>query len=473
MRQRFAIRSLLIGTLGLWLATASCQQGEIDLEVPTPEPAAITLENKILTKSDAAKVAGIFSADRYGMASLPSRSSQSIETISNAVGEPLAYVVNNPGSGWVIVSATTDYYPILAYSNNAASTFTLDAAEEIGGLRSWISDISGAIESSGSLDSVSAAQVAAEWLAYTAEPQSTIAPPGGTDFSTPQGIACRNRMKSLNETHYKDGWSFRTLTSLSSSDLPSYITSAIGNNADGYGSPRQYTIVGIKDNSRRTEVGPLLTTEWKQDGGFNALCPEGTIAGCVAIAMAQIMYYHKYPSYFNWSEMKTHEATAASASLVYEAGKAAKTVYGSQASSSDIGKAKDGFEKFIYSATQKDHNENDVYNEVVNMKRPVFMSGTGSDGHAWVCDGVIDPYIGKLYYVEYINSMNEYTTNGERSLEDPAGYSSRAPMRFSMNWGWGSNPPGWTTNPNGWYGDPKPGQYKKKKKRKNLYVHPK
>ena len=168
MRQRFAIRSLLIGTLGLWLATASCQQGEIDLEVPTPEPAAITLENKILTKSDAAKVAGIFSADRYGMASLPSRSSQSIETISNAVGEPLAYVVNNPGSGWVIVSATTDYYPILAYSNNAASTFTLDAAEEIGGLRSWISDISGAIESSGSLDSVSAAQVAAEWLAYTA-----------------------------------------------------------------------------------------------------------------------------------------------------------------------------------------------------------------------------------------------------------------------------------------------------------------
>ena len=49
---------------------------------------------------------------------------------------------------------------------------------------------------------------------------------------------------------------------------------------------------------------PLLSSEWDQGGGYNALCPEDQFgpsghayAGCVAVAMAQIMYYYKYPDF--------------------------------------------------------------------------------------------------------------------------------------------------------------------------------
>ena len=43
-------------------------------------------------------------------------------------------------------------------------------------------------------------------------------------------------------------------------------------------------------------VSPLLHTTWNQSPYYNALCPGGSLTGCVATAMAQIMKYWNYPS---------------------------------------------------------------------------------------------------------------------------------------------------------------------------------
>ncbi len=57
------------------------------------------------------------------------------------------------------------------------------------------------------------------------------------------------------------------------------------------------------------QKGPLLQTRWGQNYGYNELvrfnnCTSGTSpTGCVATAMAQVMRYHEYPSYYNWSIM--------------------------------------------------------------------------------------------------------------------------------------------------------------------------
>ena len=52
----------------------------------------------------------------------------------------------------------------------------------------------------------------------------------------------------------------------------------------------------------KTEIKPLLETEWSQEAPFNQLCSysNGTsispaVTGCVATAMSQIMYFHKWP----------------------------------------------------------------------------------------------------------------------------------------------------------------------------------
>lgn len=42
-------------------------------------------------------------------------------------------------------------------------------------------------------------------------------------------------------------------------------------------------------------VGPLMTTTWDQSPYYNDLCPQGTLAGCVAVAMGQVMRYWNWP----------------------------------------------------------------------------------------------------------------------------------------------------------------------------------
>lgn len=58
--------------------------------------------------------------------------------------------------------------------------------------------------------------------------------------------------------------------------------------------------VPIKATKRSTVIEPMLKTNWGQGEPLNRLCPmkgdERTSVGCAPLAMAQVLYYWKYPS---------------------------------------------------------------------------------------------------------------------------------------------------------------------------------
>ena len=69
------------------------------------------------------------------------------------------------------------------------------------------------------------------------------------------------------------------------------------------------------------DIAPLVTCHWDQSFPYNALCPmkEGgqSVTGCVATALAQVIYYHRWPqepimgplpSYINYRDSTTVEA---------------------------------------------------------------------------------------------------------------------------------------------------------------------
>lgn len=60
----------------------------------------------------------------------------------------------------------------------------------------------------------------------------------------------------------------------------------------------KYTASQAQGNTRSTmsSVSPLLTTTWDQSPYYNDSCPGGSVTGCVATAMAQIMKYWSYPA---------------------------------------------------------------------------------------------------------------------------------------------------------------------------------
>ncbi len=204
-----------------------------------------------------------------------------------------------------------------------------------------------------------------------------------------------------------------------------------------------------------TRIEPLIKSKWNQYGPYNYMCPDGNyvdydetgydtnnrcVTGCVATAMAQIMYYWNWPescpaleSYeakghtikglpattFEWNAMRntyTWGETGASANAVAKlmryCGQAVQMQYSPDGSGAGVSPY-DMASIFQYSpnchAIFRDYYttswwESIIYDELAAM-RPVLYSGHSKEsGHEFIIDG--------------------YDGNG----------------LFHINWGWGGSP---------------------------------
>ena len=180
------------------------------------------------------------------------------------------------------------------------------------------------------------------------------------------------------------------------------------------------------------DISPLIKTQWNQNTPYNKYCAtesgETCPTGCVATAVAQIMYYHKWPETFNWDAMKTSytsedagDAVEAVAKLMADVGEKVYMQYGAESSSAhdmdacEALRIRYGYsentnyiERSCYTAKGWDEV---IYNELA-ANRPVFYgglsasSGQGIVGHAFILDGY--------------------------QAKDGVGY-------FHVNWGWGGS----------------------------------
>ncbi len=206
-------------------------------------------------------------------------------------------------------------------------------------------------------------------------------------------------------------------------------------------------------------IDPLLATQWNQSAPYNDLCP--TVngyrcpTGCVATAIAQIMYHHRWPqeataaipayttdvqkiempalepTVFEWDKMPLNQTEQdvdnAVARLNLYVGQACNMNYEPNASgASSFEAAVALFKYFGYDQNLRYYNRascnisewhSAVYQELA-AGRPVYYSGAAPDvGHAFVCDGY-----------------------------DEDGY-------YHINWGWGGHCDGYflleVLNPNG------------------------
>ena len=173
-------------------------------------------------------------------------------------------------------------------------------------------------------------------------------------------------------------------------------------------------------------IAPMVSSQWNQSAPYNLLTKTSSsqyVTGCVATAMAQIMYYHKWPEQvtetlpspdglmldldpttFNWSLMRdrynrtdTDDGAQEVAKLMKYCGYAAKMNYGDGSSGAQSYNAVEGLRRYLgYHYTTEEVMRADyttaewdelIYNELANQ-RPVLYTGySASGGHAFVCDG--------------------------------------------------------------------------------------
>lgn len=191
----------------------------------------------------------------------------------------------------------------------------------------------------------------------------------------------------------------------------------------------------------------FLPTIWGQEYPYNAACPtvcsyHGSstcltgnlsgrcLAGCVPIAIAQIMAYHRKPTNLSWSSILVNNTITSSSpatvigqasNLIAAIGAKCSVTYRCYASgvltSLTPTVVPQTFKDYSYACDQwtNGFNFTKITQSILN-NRPVYMQGNCSEGgHAWVCDSW-------KQHVYYGSDTYDY---------------------LHMNWGWSGNANGY------------------------------
>lgn len=191
-------------------------------------------------------------------------------------------------------------------------------------------------------------------------------------------------------------------------------------------------------STANTKVEPMLTSKWGQDAPYNQFTPFNYPVGCVATAMAQLMYYWKWPdtgkgrvnyklddnlisenfanSIYDWANMHdTDEENSNTASqeavskLCYDCGVSVKMTYTAESSGSYSDLVyKALYTNFKYKASKMAFNAYDAFPDIdtwynsirkeLDEKRPVlYAASSPKGGHAYVIDG----YNKELFHVNW------------------------------------------------------------------------
>lgn len=188
-------------------------------------------------------------------------------------------------------------------------------------------------------------------------------------------------------------------------------------------------IKGVKPEHRnRNSVAPLIKTHWDQNVPYMNMCPGGSVAGCVATAMAQLMKYWEWPrkgvgshSYeendygtitvnfsnttYDWDNMiakpdasSTQAQQNAVATLTYHCGVSVDMNYspqGSGAYPSDIEYALEtyfDYDTLLHDSYKENFSETEwleLLKTELDASRPILYSGwdVNNAGHCFICDG--------------------------------------------------------------------------------------
>lgn len=233
------------------------------------------------------------------------------------------------------------------------------------------------------------------------------------------------------------------------------LSGVISSIEDGTVAPAGHAVKAVSPSRTITKnvIPTLVTSRWNQGEPYNLQCPTYdnngvptlSATGCVATAMAQIMYFWRWPQdatsvipgytsgwnnttvtypelpsvTFDWESMTdTYDESSSEASkqavaqLMHYVGRSVSMGYGPSSGAASVNTVKAlksyyGYDKNMYYASHDEYTYQDwedlIYSELA-AGRPVLMNGdtsTRTGGHEWVCDG--------------------YDGNG----------------CFHMNWGWG------------------------------------
>ena len=235
-------------------------------------------------------------------------------------------------------------------------------------------------------------------------------------------------------------------------DLHPYPTDSIDEEGYYYCNPQYYW------GYAEVTVGPLLTAQWGQRYPYNSECPivDGTQcpAGCVAVALGQIMSVHQYPTSIyseaysstlslNWANLSTKFTSLttdakAVAALLREIGRQTDMNYQPSGSGSNIYNAYSALQNMGYtSASVNSYNETLIKQSLSNG-RPLYIRGVdeANGGHAWVLMGSKELKYTYMCDWDVYDSNNNYVGVWSTIVNPHLNDGEILSTSWNFNWGW-------------------------------------
>ena len=177
-------------------------------------------------------------------------------------GQDLMHIFNYEDGGFVIVGATRDYYPVLAYSDK--NSFVLK--EDMGPVDVWLDETKVNIKNSGSLEDSIKSQMRNLWARYDGtyvDPtQELLAARRPQTRSTGEDY-CWERIEELQSQYGSQGWTFNSLSNaeyyFNEWGFENLYDDICNNAVQNHSDPSE-TVIGYKYGSDYNQTGPLLET---------------------------------------------------------------------------------------------------------------------------------------------------------------------------------------------------------------------
>lgn len=402
-------------------------------ETETHEITKLPNDLKDLNQSDAETVAAIYLYDKYTR----SNHNKTIKNTSVILGEdnkPCMYAVNFNEDGFMLISATTKYYPIIAIIDKGNYPDNMHES----GYDVIIND---------NIVNIGLAQTdrhdfkcQTQWSRFMSSDYPAFETRAYNDYL--------EAFDTWSEKISEDGHRIIKLTKckgiLPDDVYEKFVAASqsedLWEGTEYEWSNTAYVVERIVEDFKN--IGPLLTTRWKQTENFNTSGYDAL--GCVTIAVGQMMKFFKHPTYYDWNNMPDEKPNETTTSFLSKLRGELKVSDGGSAKDSDAERV---LKSYGYQISKKNHNASLVFAHLATKKRPIYAGGQRSDnifkGHAWVIDG--------LYFHEIITTYTLYRLsdvwypefkydNAENA--DPWTTCSQVTL-YHMNWGWGGNKDGW------------------------------
>lgn len=401
----------------------------------------LDMDTENLTVADAELVANLFNRDNITRSGV-------IKTVKNSViiedgtGEAAIYAVNFNEDGYLLISATTKYFPILAVIDHGEYSYNMPETGQQVVISDMIGNIRIAKEDEYDFDCKS------EWLRFMdLKPVSNKTRASDDEFSDAYTDSYWEVFWDWYDSHSDENSRIIKLVDckniLPDKVYAEFVSAAQSEDLwEGTQFSWQNTAYIVEKTTEDIiNIGPLIKTHWGQSGKFNTSGYE--TLGCVTVATGQLMKYFEFPEYYDWKNMPDGLVNSTITNFLSSLRSELDVSAGGSAS---IGDAERVLKNKGYVVSKNDHDVTKLYNDLRNNKCPVYARGAKGflqSGHAWVIDGLSHHSTNIKYTLYRLTDVAypDFRYDNAEAADPYNDYSSYT--LFHMNWGWSGDYDGW------------------------------